>query len=64
MTMLYHQRRPLPAADEQALGARFAPLHELMAQSDYIVVQLPLERLDARHHRRARRWRTPSPARS
>lgn len=42
MTTLYHQRRPLPAADEQALGARFAPLHELMAQSDYIVVQLPL----------------------
>ena len=42
MTMLYHQRRPLPAADAQALGARFAPLHELMAQSDYIVVQLPL----------------------
>jgi phosphoglycerate dehydrogenase-like enzyme len=42
MTTLYHQRRPLPAADEQALGARFAPLHDLMAQSDYIVVQLPL----------------------
>jgi len=42
MTMLYHQRRPLPAADAQALGARFAALHELMAQSDYIVVQLPL----------------------
>jgi len=42
MTMLYHQRRPLPAADAQALGARYAPLHELMAQSDYIVVQLPL----------------------
>jgi phosphoglycerate dehydrogenase-like enzyme len=42
MTMLYHQRRPLPAADAQAFGARFAPLHELMAQSDYIVVQLPL----------------------
>ena len=42
MTTLYHQRRPLSAADEHALGARFAPLHELMAQSDYIVVQLPL----------------------
>ena len=42
MTMLYHQRRPLPAADAHALGARHVPLHQLMAQSDYIVVQLPL----------------------
>jgi phosphoglycerate dehydrogenase-like enzyme len=42
MTTLYHQRRPLPAADAQALGARHVPLHELMAQSDYIVLQLPL----------------------
>ena len=42
MTTLYHQRRALPAADEQALGARHVSLHDLMAQSDYIVVQLPL----------------------
>jgi phosphoglycerate dehydrogenase-like enzyme len=42
MTTLYHQRRPLPTADEQTLGARHVSLHELMAQSDYIVVQLPL----------------------
>jgi phosphoglycerate dehydrogenase-like enzyme len=42
MTTLYHQRRPLPLADAQALGARHVSLHELMAQSDYIVVQLPL----------------------
>ncbi len=42
MTTLYHQRRPLSAADERALGARHAPLADLMAQSDYIVVQLPL----------------------
>jgi phosphoglycerate dehydrogenase-like enzyme len=42
MTTLYHQRRPLPPSDEQALGARHVPLHELMAQSDYIVLQLPL----------------------
>ena len=42
MTTLYYQRRPLPAADEQALGARHMPLHDLMAQSDYIAVQLPL----------------------
>ncbi|HEY1545186.1 MAG TPA: NAD(P)-dependent oxidoreductase [Xanthobacteraceae bacterium] len=42
MTTLYHQRRPLAPADEQVLGARHVPLTELMAQSDYIVVQLPL----------------------
>jgi len=42
MSMLYHQRHALAEADAQALGVRHAPLHELMAQSDYIVVQLPL----------------------
>jgi phosphoglycerate dehydrogenase-like enzyme len=42
MTTLYHQRHPVSADAERALGARFAPLAELMAQSDYIVVQLPL----------------------
>jgi phosphoglycerate dehydrogenase-like enzyme len=42
MTTLYHQRRALPPADEAAVSARHVPLHELMAQSDYIVVQLPL----------------------
>ncbi len=42
METLYYQRRPLAIADEQALGARFVPLHDLMARSDYIVVQLPL----------------------
>jgi phosphoglycerate dehydrogenase-like enzyme len=42
MTTLYHQRRALAPADEQALAARYAPLADLMAQSDYVVVQLPL----------------------
>ncbi len=42
MTMLYHQRRPLPPADEAALGVKYATLHHLMAQSDYVMVQLPL----------------------
>jgi phosphoglycerate dehydrogenase-like enzyme len=42
MTTLYFQRRPLGREDEQALAARHAPFAELMAQSDYIVVQLPL----------------------
>ncbi|HLH89209.1 MAG TPA: NAD(P)-dependent oxidoreductase [Xanthobacteraceae bacterium] len=42
MTTLYHQRRALAPADEQALAARYVSLADLMAQSDYIVVQLPL----------------------
>jgi phosphoglycerate dehydrogenase-like enzyme len=42
MTTLYHQRRALAPADEQTLAARYAPLADLMAQSDYVVVQLPL----------------------
>ena len=42
MTTLYYQRRALAPADEQALAARYAALADLMAQSDYIVVQLPL----------------------
>jgi phosphoglycerate dehydrogenase-like enzyme len=45
MHTLYFQRRSLDAATEEALGARHAPLDELMAQSDYIVVQLPLNDL-------------------
>jgi len=42
MSILYHQRSRLAPADEMALGARHVPLLELMANSDYIVVQLPL----------------------
>ncbi len=42
METLYFQRRRLAEVDEQALSARFAPLQDLMARSDYIVVQLPL----------------------
>ncbi|HXJ02255.1 MAG TPA: NAD(P)-dependent oxidoreductase [Micropepsaceae bacterium] len=42
MILLYHQRTRLPPADELNLGARFAALEELMSQSDYILVQLPL----------------------
>ena len=42
MTTLYSQRRPLAADDEAALGARYCALPDLMAQSDYVVVQLPL----------------------
>jgi lactate dehydrogenase-like 2-hydroxyacid dehydrogenase len=42
MTLLYHQRNRLAPIDELNLGARYADLTELMAHSDYIVVQLPL----------------------
>ena len=42
MNILYHQRRPLPAADEAALAARYVPLPTLLAQSDYVVLQVPL----------------------
>jgi phosphoglycerate dehydrogenase-like enzyme len=42
MHTCYFQRRRLPAAIEHGLGARYAPLDDLMARSDYIVVQLPL----------------------
>ena len=42
MKVIYFQRTPLSAASEQALGAHYRPLAELMAQSDYILVQLPL----------------------
>jgi lactate dehydrogenase-like 2-hydroxyacid dehydrogenase len=38
----YFQRRRLASLDEMALGARYAPLNELMAHCDYVVVQLPL----------------------
>jgi phosphoglycerate dehydrogenase-like enzyme len=42
MSLLYHQRKRIAAMDEMRLGARYAGLDELMGQSDYIVVQLPL----------------------
>ena len=42
MSIVYHQRTRLPALEELTLGARFLALETLMAQSDYIVVQLPL----------------------
>ena len=42
MSILYHQRRRLADFEELALGARYLPLDELMAHSDYILVQLPL----------------------
>jgi len=42
MNVLYYQRTKLSAGDEETLGARHAPLHDLLAASDYVILQLPL----------------------
>jgi glyoxylate reductase len=42
MKIVYFQRTPLSAAAERALGAHHLPLGDLMAEADYILVQLPL----------------------
>ncbi|HYM19310.1 MAG TPA: D-isomer specific 2-hydroxyacid dehydrogenase family protein [Micropepsaceae bacterium] len=42
MSIVYYQRTRLPTYDEMTMGARYLALNELMAVSDYIVVQLPL----------------------
>ena len=42
MTIVYYQRNRVSPAIECGLGARHLPLHALMAASDYVVVQLPL----------------------
>ena len=42
MKTLYYQRRRLAEQDELSLGATYAALDELMARSDFLVVQLPL----------------------
>ncbi len=41
MEVLYFQRTRLAGTVEQEFGARYLPLNELMAQADYILVQLP-----------------------
>jgi glyoxylate reductase len=41
MTVLYCNRNRKPAA-EAALGARYAPMPELLAESDYVVLLVPL----------------------
>jgi phosphoglycerate dehydrogenase-like enzyme len=42
METIYFQRRRLAEQDEQLLGSIYAPLDEVMARSDFLVVQLPL----------------------
>jgi glyoxylate reductase len=41
MTVLYHNRRPRPTA-EQALGVRYVSRDELLTASDYVVLTVPL----------------------
>jgi len=41
MRILYHQRTRLPEAAERALGATYVPLDQLLAESDWVVPQLP-----------------------
>lgn len=41
MAVLYHNRRRKPVS-EAALGVRYAPLAELLAEADYVVLTVPL----------------------
>jgi glyoxylate reductase/D-3-phosphoglycerate dehydrogenase len=41
MRILYYQRAPLPAAEERELEATYVPLETLLAESDWVVPQLP-----------------------
>lgn len=43
MRILYHQRTRLAPKEESQWGARYATLEELLAQSDWVVPQLPLD---------------------
>jgi phosphoglycerate dehydrogenase-like enzyme len=42
MSILYHQRTRLDPSEELEFGARYAELLELMGESDFVIVQLPL----------------------
>jgi phosphoglycerate dehydrogenase-like enzyme len=42
MRILYYQRQPLPEDEERQLQAEYRPLDALLAESDWVVPQLPL----------------------
>ena len=42
MEVLYHQRHPMSAEDEAEIGARYAPLREVLENADFIALNLPL----------------------
>jgi phosphoglycerate dehydrogenase-like enzyme len=48
MTTLYYQRTRLPDADENKLGVAYRPLESLLAESNWVVPQLPLDESTAR----------------
>jgi phosphoglycerate dehydrogenase-like enzyme len=41
MNVLYHQRTRAPESEERELGARYVPLATLLAESDWVLPQLP-----------------------
>ncbi|MFD1709522.1 D-glycerate dehydrogenase [Ottowia sp. GY511] len=41
MKVIYHNRSRLPEADEQAVGARYVGLEELLRSADHVVLVLP-----------------------
>ena len=42
MPVLYHQRKRLPEAEEKKLNARFVSLDELLRESDFVTLHVPL----------------------
>ncbi|MBC7359899.1 MAG: D-glycerate dehydrogenase [Desulfacinum sp.] len=42
MQVLYTARKPLDEGEEERLGVRFAPLEDLLAQSDFVSLHVPL----------------------
>jgi glyoxylate reductase len=48
MRVLYHQRTRLPEAEEKRLNARFVSLDELLKESDFVTLHVPLT--DATKH--------------
>ena len=42
MSIIYHNRTPLPQKEEESLGARYVDFHQLLSESDVISIHLPL----------------------
>jgi glyoxylate reductase len=48
MTVLYHKRRRIIESEEKALGVRYADFNELLQQSDFVSLHVPLN--ENTHH--------------